>query len=240
MKTRIYRGQSLLGLMIAISLSAFLLLVIIQFYSHSQQQNQQWAQRLQLQNELQRVVQLIAKDVRRAGFRAVQEKLTESNFALFEQADGRSWNIAQADSESNNSCLLFLYDLDKNGCVGESYTGDACVKKGKNATARIANELFGYRLHQKMVETRLTYKSSVNDSCTAQNCVQYLQQAACNYGGWVDLLDEKEYEISQLTFETLANNQGIQIRLKGNLKQNKAIQYETYAIAPLFNNRGEK
>ena len=36
----IYRGQSLLGLMVSLSLSAFLLLVILQFYNYTQRQNQ--------------------------------------------------------------------------------------------------------------------------------------------------------------------------------------------------------
>ena len=67
----LYRGQSLLALMVSLALSSFLLLVIISFYSNSQQQNHRLFLQLRLQNELQRTLQLIGKDLRRAGFRAL-------------------------------------------------------------------------------------------------------------------------------------------------------------------------
>ena len=78
------RGQTLVALMISVALSSFLLLVIMQFYSQHQQQNREMLLRLQLQTELQRVIQLIGKDLTRSGFRALSDKLTKNNFALFE------------------------------------------------------------------------------------------------------------------------------------------------------------
>ena len=51
----------------------------------------------------------------------------------------------------------------------------------------------------------------------------------------MDLLDEKEYEISHLTFDWLAEQKGIEVRLIGNLKQNKKISYETAIVVPLLN-----
>ena len=73
LKQKCLSGQSLVSLMLSISLSSFLFLVILQFYSQHQQQNQEMLLRLQLQTELQRVIQLIGKDLARAGFRAVSE-----------------------------------------------------------------------------------------------------------------------------------------------------------------------
>ena len=65
-----YKGQSLLGLMIALSLSVLLLLAMSHFYSRILGAQQQWSARLELQNELQRTIRLIAKELRRSGFRA--------------------------------------------------------------------------------------------------------------------------------------------------------------------------
>ena len=56
LKQKYHSGQSLVSLMLSVSLSSFLLLVILQFYSQHQQQNQEILLRLQLQTELQRVV----------------------------------------------------------------------------------------------------------------------------------------------------------------------------------------
>ena len=139
------------------------------------------------------------------------------------------------ETENSNSCVLFFYDLNVNGCIGGRYKGNTCLANEKNATKEIERELFGYRLHQKMVETRLTYKSAVKQNCSFEDCQRYTQQSACNHGGWVDLLDEKEYEISDFTFTWLAEQKGVEVRLVGNLKQNKKISYETAIVVPLLN-----
>ena len=236
LKQKYHSGQSLVSLMLSISLSSFLLLVILQFYSQHQQQNREMLLRLQLQTELQRVIQLIGKDLARAGFRAVSDKLTKDNLPLFEQPSQPSAiTIAQMNVEKSNSCVVFFYDLDVNGCVGGQYKGDSCLVNERNTTKEIERELFGYRLHQKMVETRLTYKSAVKQNCSFEDCQRYTQQSACNHGGWVDLLDEKEYEISDLTFTWLAEQKGIEVHLIGNLKQHKKISYETAIVVPLLN-----
>ena len=236
LKQKYMSGQNLVSLMLSISLSSFLFLVILQFYSQHQQQNREMLLRLQLQTELQRVIQLIGKDLARAGFRAVSDKLTKDNLPLFEQPSQPSAiTIAQMNVEKSNSCVIFFYDLDVNGCVGGQYKGDSCLVNERNTTKEIERELFGYRLHQKMVETRLTYKSAVKQNCSFEDCQRYTQQSACNHGGWVDLLDEKEYEISDLTFTWLAEQKGIEIRLIGNLKQHKKISYETAIVVPLLN-----
>ncbi len=67
----------------------------------------------------------------------------------------------------------------------------------------------------------------------------YTQQSACHYGGWADLLDEKEYEISQLSFDWLSEQKGIKIRLSGRFKRHKQIEYETSMIVPLLNGAKE-
>ena len=224
LKQKCVSGQSLVSLMLSISLSSFLFLVILQFYSQHQQQNQEMLLRLQLQTELQRVIQLIGKDLARAGFRAVSEKLAQNNLSLFEQPNPPSAiTIAQMETENSNSC------------VGGRYKGNTCLANEKNATKEIERELFGYRLNKKMVETRLTYKSAVKQNCSFEDCQRYTQQSACNHGGWVDLLDEKEYEISDFTFTWLAEQKGVEVRLMGNLKQNKKITYETAIVVPLLN-----
>ena len=112
LKQKCLSGQSLVSLMLSISLSSFLLLVILQFYGQHQQQNREMLLRLQLQTELQRVIQLIGKDLARAGFRAVSDKLTKDNLSLFEQPNQPSaMTIAQMNAEKNNSCVVFFMIL---------------------------------------------------------------------------------------------------------------------------------
>ena len=231
------KGETLVSLLISLGLSALLLLLVAQFYAQTQQQNQRLMLQLKLQAELQRTIQLIGKDLRRVGFRAANQKLIEDNLALFELDEkGTAITIAQADNAPPNSCVLFFYDLNSNGCIGEKYTKNTCVNGVKNVAKNIEKELFGYKLNGKMIETKQTYKNAVNADCRSAECQRALTQSTCNAGGgWTDLLDEKEFEISQLRFDWLKAGKGIEIKLAGHLATHKHIQYETSLVVPLLN-----
>lgn len=232
----LYRGQSLLALMVSLALSSFLLLVIISFYSNSQQQNHRLFLQLRLQNELQRTLQLIGKDLRRAGFRALAEKLTQTNEHLFEQDPlGKSLVITHADQEAEQSCVLFFYDLDASGCIGSTYKSGSCVTDGHNTAKTIERELFGYRLSKGMIETRATYKSAVDEACTQAQCQSYLHQPACNSGGWTDLLDANDIQITQFSLNWLIENSLLEVKLQGKLKRYAQIHYATSLVVPLPN-----
>ncbi|OOF59187.1 PulJ/GspJ family protein [Rodentibacter genomosp. 2] len=231
------KGQTLLALMISLTISSALLLVVSQFYTNIQIQNRQIFLRLKLQAELQRTIQLLGKDLRRAGFRALNNKLIESNVSLFELDEkGLALIISQADNAPKNSCSLFFYDLNRNGCIGEKYTKNTCLNSRQNVAKGIEKELFGYKLNGKMIETKQTYKSAVSAKCQLDECQKALKQTACNAGGgWTDLLDENEYEITHLQFNLVAEGKGIEIQLIGNLKRHPDIQYETSMVVALWN-----
>ncbi|TFU52651.1 hypothetical protein E4T92_03490 [Pasteurella sp. WM03] len=231
------KGQTLLALMISLAISSALLWVISQFYTHIQVQNQQILLKLRLQSELQRTIQLMGKDLRRAGFRALNSKLIESNILLFElDKQGSALFISQADNAPQNSCVLFFYDLNANGCIGEKFTKNTCLNRGQNVAKGIEKELFGYKLNNKMIETKQTYKSAINAKCRSTECQKALQQTACKAGGgWTDLLDEREYEITRLQFNFIAERKGVEIQLAGHLKRYPMIQYETAMVVALWN-----
>lgn len=236
MYRRYVKGQSLLSLMLSISLSSFLLIIIFSFYTYSQKQNQEMRMQLYLQNEIERVLQLMAKDLRRSGFLAVTEKLQVSNFPFFELDDkGTSVLISQASGEAMGSCVLFFYDLDSSGCIGSTYTKGLCIQDGKNQVREIERELFGYRLNKKMLETRLTYKNTVNQECSQEQCRTYTQQPACEKGGWVDLFDNKEIAISQFFLQWLKEGELIEAHLMGYLVKQPHIQYKSHIVIPLLN-----
>ena len=113
---------------------------------------------------------------------------------------------------------------------------NTCVNGVKNVAKNIEKELFGYKLNGKMIETKQTYKNAVNADCRSEECQRALTQSTCNAGGgWTDLLDEKEFEISRLRFDWLKAGKGIEIKLTGHLAAYKHIQYETSLVVPLLN-----
>ncbi len=235
----LFRGYTLLSLMISLSLSSLLLLVAIAFYVDVQRQNRAIHFQMQLQTELERVIQLMGKDIRRAGFRAPPETTNKVNFSLFESETQASLQLFSIHGGNVSDCILFFYDLDMNGCLGGKFKEKTCIKDGRNNTSHPERELFGYRLNNGMLETRLTYKSAVNSRCKLAECRTYLQQSACHSGGWVDLLDDQEYIISDLSFHWLMGKPALEIYLKGYLKKQPHFQYETTMVVPLLNH-GEK
>ena len=62
----------------------FIMLSISHFYVQIQTQNQHMLLHLKLQAELQRTLQLIGKDLRRLGFRALNTKGQKAIYLLFE------------------------------------------------------------------------------------------------------------------------------------------------------------
>ncbi|WP_424407295.1 hypothetical protein [Pasteurella sp. PK-2025] len=230
-----YRGQMLLALLLSLFLSSALLVVMIRFYVQIQWQNKKAFALLQLQSELQQAVQLMTKDIKRAGFRAQSDKVLQDNFSLFETTDGKAIQLFASSSSLPFDCVLFFYDLDTSGCIGESLKGKHCQRQGYNQTQHIERELFGYRLNNGMLESRLTYKSAVNSRCKLSECQGYLSQQACQYGGWVDLLDAQQYQITALRFDWVAEQQGIDVYLKGVSKLFPDLEYETRSLIPLLN-----
>ncbi|WP_439328452.1 hypothetical protein [Lonepinella sp. BR2357] len=233
-----YKGQSLLGLMLSLALSSLLLWVMVQFYTDSQRQNQHMLWQLQLQTELQRALQTMAKDLRRAGFRALSAKVTQENFSLFELDEmGTSVGIYPMTGESavKNNCVLFFYDLDGNGCLGS--TAKQCAKNEQNATSEVGRELLGYRKNGLILESR-TYGNKANTKCKKAECQGYLQQKACQDLGWSKMLDEDQYEVTDFQLTWLENTKqykGLRLYLAGRLKQYPAIQYESSVVIPLLN-----
>ena len=163
-----YKGQSLLGLMIALSLSVLLLLAMSHFYSRILGAQQQWSARLELQSELQRTIRLIAKELRRSGFRAAPKNTLKSNLTLF-NLDERQHYVTLADN-----CLLFFYDRQQDGCVG-SPSLEGCVRGKRNIAKNTGEDLIGYRLENKNLQLK-THLESDWDSCSGDRCRDFLHQ----------------------------------------------------------------
>ena len=230
----IYKGQTLFGLLVSISISVLLLLVISRFYVFQQKQEQELILRLELQNEIQRVVQLIAKDLRRAGARKLVEGIERDNFFLFKTLDNKFWNLGKDRNELDSSCIVFLYDFDGNGCVGDGSPRE-CVKDGKNTVGKIGKNLFGYKLSNNTIKTRVLYIQRRENDCDINSCKKFLEESSCSSGGWTELLDSEIYGVSYLKFYTISNNDGIEISLKGYLLNKPSIMYETSAIVSFLN-----
>ncbi|WP_052122454.1 hypothetical protein [Chelonobacter oris] len=227
-------GVSLFEVMAAGTIGAFLLLVIITFFTQAATANRELLLRLQLQQEVHKVLQLLEKDISRSGFAYFDGRIEQSNQALFNHADGGSTTITAANREAANSCLLFWYDLDHSGCLGSNH-GAQCRENQVNATGEIQKELFGYRLKSKMVETRVMYKSGTVQQCEQAQCHAYLAENGCDTRGWADLLDSEVYRVDRLQFSWLAQRHGVSVEIEAAYKKYPQIRYQSVVVIALHN-----
>ncbi len=239
----LYRGQTLLSLMVAMVLSITLLFVLIKFFTQIQSQNTQQISYLYLQQTLESRLDQMVRDIRRTGFHAPNDRVMASNFSYFQQANiWKALRISAELGEVTQSCILFFYDLDQSGCLGgKNNRGNAddkktyCVRNGHNVMANIENELFGYRLYQGMLQTRSLQKKDVDSYCEEKTCRNYMSADQCNQGKWESLFDKNAIRILSLHFKPIADNRGVLIQLSGQLIHKPNIQYQTQAVVPLIN-----
>lgn len=234
----LYRGQTLFSFVLSLSLSSFLLLMILKFYSDTQQKSYELFSLLKLQAEVQQVVQLMAKDMRRSGFRKPLEN-NSSNVDLFSMHIKQHLFLFKRPTQKEMSCALFLYDADENGCIGVRNESDQCKVSQQNRANDIGRELFGYRLNGSMIETRNLRRNDVDKKCIGTACQQYLQAEACEEGRWVDLFDSDRIKFTRLNFQWLIENKLLKIDVSAQLKKKNKVRYETSIIVPIMNNGGQ-
>jgi prepilin peptidase dependent protein B len=111
--------------MIAMGIGSMLMLSAAQIYPLMRQRSQSLGRHYQLDQLLRQTTFAIGKDIRRAGF-------------CNGTCEGKSVIIGNAAGEAASSCILVIYDLNRNG------------KWDKPGTAE--SEYFGYRLRQGGIE----------------------------------------------------------------------------------------
>lgn len=119
------RGFTLPEIMIAMSIGSMLMLSAAQIYPLMRQRSQSLGRHYQLDQLLHQTVFTLAKDLRRAGF-------------CNGSCEGKPVITGHADGEPEGSCIIILYDLNRNGRWEKPGTADS--------------EYFGYRLRQGGIE----------------------------------------------------------------------------------------
>lgn len=146
-KTRANSGITLIELLIALTINVILLAGVINVISLAVGHENKLSDQNQLNQQLQTVMQLMANDIRRAGYWAN---------ARTDLATGKNTNPFMATTtnlqvNSTNDCILFTYDAANNGSLPAiSNTGD--------------DDRYGYRLVGAILQAR---PPGATFSCTA-------------------------------------------------------------------------
>ncbi len=192
------RGFTLVEFMISMALSLAAILVVTSIYITSFQIDSKTIKFSRLNDEVTSIMALLSEDIKRAGYSRNAEfyiirlnpnaPVSASDFSRYNSTGAdfcpgvsctspvefRTLLVSQFAGENNNSCILFAYDFNDNG----AYDNTADWR-----------EAFGYRLHDKKLETRQGGFS-------------------CTQGGWESLTDPNFVTISDLAFACKISDDG--------------------------------
>lgn len=199
------RGISLVEILIGLSVGLILTFGMVVFYANTSRVNNSTLAIARLEYEMQTAIKMMKEDIRRAGFNAASINLVGTGTVNpFMETGVTDITVPAA------SCILFAYDLDKNGNLPA--LGYAS-----------SDERFGYRLSNQIIQTRAASDASFD----------------CNAGSWHNLTNPNLIQITNLNFtltETVepldAANPGgssitvrsVAISMTGQLASDNAIQ----------------
>jgi type II secretory pathway component PulJ len=171
-------GATLVELMIAAVITLIVLSAVLTVYSASARHGSQLLQRAHLHQQLHTLTHLIGRDLKRAGYWYFNPDHRPASDNPF-QTSSNQLRVQAHGTESPGSCILFSYDLDRDGLLGVGVCEDTdCVDgtDGDNV------EQFGFRLQGARLQSR--YGGSTLE---------------CDSGYW-QTLNDPAVEITQLRF----------------------------------------
>lgn len=169
-------GFSLVELMISLTLGLILTAGLISMFMATLTSNSDLARTQQLENELHAGMQLMTRDLRRAGINGKVSPVPN-----FTNIFGLGATGAYA-GETANSCILFSYDMNGNGALD---------------TTNLNDERFGYRLKQGVLQLRKSGLGCADDGWTNVTTPAVVKVTQLQFV--VDALVEGEMTIHQIT-----------------------------------------
>ncbi|TCK19140.1 prepilin-type N-terminal cleavage/methylation domain-containing protein [Thiogranum longum] len=144
------KGFTLVELLVASVISLVALSAIVTVYAATARHTTGELSRADLRQQMHTVAELMASDIRRSGYWAFDPLLQTAARNPFEQPDSRLRSGA-LDDETPSSCLLFSYDIDRDGLVGKGQCQDNECAPGSDDDNV---EQFGYRLSRSRLQAR--------------------------------------------------------------------------------------
>lgn len=212
---------SLVEVLIALSLSAFLFFVLAQWQAQFVARQFKQQELLHLQQHAQQMMAYMQKHIQYLGF--VAKSKQGSNAELF-RLNGKAYHLMP-------NCLLFFYDVNRDGCIGRGFGKQTlCQQAGTNRADELVKEFFGF----KFQPPHLLVLTHDIKRCRQTQCQQWVDYCQHNQY-WENATDLVDYQVKHLQFDWLKPEVVLRIHLRlGSLKY-PDIQYETMAYHYLLN-----
>ncbi|WGE54548.1 hypothetical protein NYR70_07820 [Actinobacillus equuli subsp. equuli] len=212
---------SLIELLLSLKLAVFILLLAAKSYAQFTQNNSKQKELLFLQKETHQLIHYFQQHIQHLGFQGVYRE--NSNFHLFEHKNKRY-------VLDNESCLIFFYDLNNDGCLGKRKTKNSvCINNKKNNTHDLAKEIFGFKFENQ--EIYLYDKNKLAD-CRDNECAKLLNSYPEK---WKKLTFIDDFKVEKLSFSWKKPEKLMQVTLKLASVKYKNIEYSTTSYIYILN-----
>lgn len=212
---------SLIELLLSLSLAVFIVLLAAKSYSQFTQTSNKQKEDLFLQKEAHQLIHYFQQHIQHLGFQGVNRE--NNNFYLFEKEKKRH----TLDKES---CFIFFYDLNNDGCLGKRKTKNSpCIKNDTNNTHDLAKEIFGFKLENQEI---YIYDKNNLTNCKKRECETLLN--TCQEK-WKKLTTIDDYKVNKLSFSWKIPEKLMQVSLRLSSVKYKNIEYSTTSYIYILN-----
>lgn len=215
-----YKAFTLVESLLSLLLGTLLLFSLAQLVSHFYIAQHQQNILFNLQKQSEQIITYFKQNIQHMHYQGNFRQ--SSNYELF-NAQGKNYLL-------ENSCLIFFYDLNGDGCIGNRHKTLACVSKQRNETKEISKEFFGFKFEQKAI---YVFEDKGIDNCIGRSCLNYLTN--CQTGNWRKMSDLSDYFVEKLAFKWKRINELIEIELQLYSTKSPDVKYSVTAYVYIMN-----
>ncbi|MGL5007150.1 MAG: prepilin-type N-terminal cleavage/methylation domain-containing protein [Plesiomonas sp.] len=221
------KGYSLVELLIAMVIGSALILLVGDVYVKSSIAIKTLQDTRYLESEMNRVLSLITKDIKRAGYiNFYKRNMVDGNHSTFYyqyENNGMIYKKSPFSVDATGGCILFFYDLDNNGCIGDNNitTNTSCSAFTSQASQNENNETFGYKfdIDNKNIDASMSFANS------------------CDNKNWSSMFDGKRIKVTDFKIKNIKHTEvvladqmskayipSMDIEIKASMRSNTAIE----------------
>lgn len=215
-----YYAFSLIEILISLSLATIILFSISKLYSDFYISQKKQSELYLLQRESFQTLTYLKQHIQHIGYQGFFRE--ENNYSLFQYQE-KNYVI------SNSNCLMFFYDVNRDGCIGNRNKKQSCVVGYINKTKEINKEVFGFKLENQSL---YIYDDNKIQQCSSTICKQLLTN--CNKGNW-KIIYNNNYIIKTLNFSWVKIDKIMRIEIELTSKKYPEINYQAVAYSYLLN-----
>lgn len=212
---KLIKAVTLVELLVSTSLFIIILFSMFSFYSTSYKRLNKLETQLFLQQQATQIMHYLKQHIEHIYFQGMDKKSTDINLFSIDN------NAVTIKAE----CLVFFYDVNDDGCIGDRRKKSNCSLSNRNNTTKIATELFGFKREHQEIKT--IYYDRKMDNCTKNQCQQFLK--SCDKGNlskWRNLTEYRDYKVLKLAFSWVKENYVMSVLLILN-KNNQSYQSQS-------------